>query len=84
MDSVRLPHMVGSANRLIRIERRRACRATHRDALNAAGLDRLSAAQRVVFEDLSPEELRVVGAVQDRLNAAAPEVEGQSNNNTVC
>ncbi|MEV0390018.1 aroma-sacti cluster domain-containing protein [Nonomuraea sp. NPDC050643] len=53
--------------------------------LRAAGLDRLPEAQRVVFEDLSPEELRVVGVIQERLNAAAPEVEGQQNkNNTLC
>ncbi|MCW2876675.1 MAG: hypothetical protein JWQ95_775 [Sphaerisporangium sp.] len=55
-----------------------------RDALNAAGLDRLPETQRMVFEGLSAEELRIVGAIQDRLNAATPEVEGQSNNNTVC
>ncbi|KAB8194183.1 hypothetical protein FH608_018605 [Nonomuraea phyllanthi] len=56
-----------------------------RDALRAAGLDRLPEAQRMVFEELSPEELRVVGVIQERLNAAMPEVAGQNNTyNTIC
>ena len=52
--------------------------------LNAAGLQRLPEQMRVVFEDLSPEELRVAGAIQERLNALAPEVEGQVNDNNNC
>ncbi|MFI6599559.1 aroma-sacti cluster domain-containing protein [Nonomuraea sp. NPDC050536] len=53
--------------------------------LRAAGLDRLPESQRAVFEELSPEEMRVVSAIQERLNAAAPEVEGQMNkNNCLC
>ncbi|GAA0328125.1 hypothetical protein NE235_31560 [Actinoallomurus spadix] len=60
--------------------------------LNAAGLQRLPEPMRAVFEDLSPEELRVAGAIQERLNAVAPDVEGQTtdpgsggnNNNCLC
>ena len=37
--------------------------------LNAAGLQRLPEPMRAVFEDLSPEELRVASAIQERLNA---------------
>jgi len=54
------------------------------ESLQAAGLANLPAAQRRVFDELSPEELEVVGAIQARLNDAAPEVEGMNNNNTVC
>lgn len=56
------------------------------DALNKAGLQRLPEAQRVIFEELSPDELRVVSAIQERLNAAAPEIEAQAadNNNCLC
>lgn len=53
-------------------------------SLRAAGLDRLPEAQRAVFEDLSPEEMRVVSAIQERLNATAPDVEGQSSTNCLC
>ncbi|MCO5973218.1 aroma-sacti cluster domain-containing protein [Actinoallomurus soli] len=56
--------------------------------LNAAGLQRLPEPMRAVFEDLSPEELRVASAIQERLNAVAPDVEGQisdpNNNNCLC
>jgi hypothetical protein len=57
-----------------------------KEILRAAGLDNLPAAQRRVFDDLTPAELEVVGAVQSRLNSAAPEVEGMANNNnnTLC
>lgn len=58
------------------------------EVLRAAGanLDVLPAGQRKVFEDLSPEELEVISAVQARLNAATPEVIGQSadSNNCLC
>ncbi|WP_084964874.1 aroma-sacti cluster domain-containing protein [Thermoactinospora rubra] len=47
--------------------------------LRAAGLDRLPEAQRAVFEQLTPEEMAVVSSIQERLNAAAPDVEGQGN-----
>ncbi|MCO5991781.1 aroma-sacti cluster domain-containing protein [Actinoallomurus rhizosphaericola] len=63
--------------------------------LNAAGLQRLPQPMKAVFEDLSPEELRVASAIQERLNAVTPDVEGQisdpgsgggggNNNNTLC
>jgi hypothetical protein len=56
--------------------------------INAAGLQRLPEQMRVVFEELTPEELKVANAIQDRLNATAPEVEGQvadgTNNNCLC
>jgi hypothetical protein len=56
------------------------------EPINAAGLQRLPESMRVVFEELSPEELKVAGAIQERLNATAPEVEGQvaDNNNCLC
>lgn len=54
------------------------------EALNKAGLQRLPEAQRLVFEELSADELSVVNAIQERLNAAAPEVEGQGNTNCLC
>lgn len=41
--------------------------------------ERLPAAQREVFESLSPEELSLAAMLQDRLEAASPEVAGQSN-----
>lgn len=56
--------------------------------IKAAGLQRLPEEMRVVFEELSPEELKVASAIQERLNATAPEVEGQvadgNNNNCLC
>ena len=57
------------------------------ETLNQAGLQGLPRAQQIVFEQLTPDELRVVNSVQERLNAAAPEVEGQTdgdNNNCLC
>ena len=57
------------------------------ETLNQAGLQGLPQAQQIVFEQLTPDELRVVNSVQERLNAAAPEVEGQTdgdNNNCLC
>jgi hypothetical protein len=54
------------------------------EALNKAGLQRLTRAQQVVFEELTPEELAVVTAIQERLNAAAPEVEAQESTNCLC
>jgi hypothetical protein len=53
-------------------------------ALNAAGLQRLPESMRTVFEGLSPEELRVATAIQERLNNAVPEIEGQDNVNCLC
>ncbi|HEY3684160.1 MAG TPA: aroma-sacti cluster domain-containing protein [Streptosporangiaceae bacterium] len=54
-------------------------------ALNAAGLQQLPEQMRVVFEELSPEELRVATAIQERLNALTPEVEAQeTKNNCLC
>lgn len=54
--------------------------------LNVLGYQALPDAQRIVFEELSPEELSVVSSIQERLNAAVPEVEGQGegNNNCLC
>jgi hypothetical protein len=52
--------------------------------LQAAGLDRLPEAQRMVFEQLSPEELAVVNSIQERLNAAAPDVQGHESDNVNC
>ncbi|MCO5973217.1 aroma-sacti cluster domain-containing protein [Actinoallomurus soli] len=54
--------------------------------LNAAGLQRLPEPMKAVFENLSPEELRVASAIQERLNAVTPDFEGQSadNNNCLC
>jgi hypothetical protein len=57
------------------------------ETLNQAGLQGLPRAQQIVFEQLTADELRVVNSVQERLNAAAPEVEGQTdgdNNNCLC
>lgn len=53
--------------------------------LRDAGIDRLPEAQRAVFENLNPEELKVAVSIQKRLNAVAPDVEGQGDTyNTVC
>jgi len=57
------------------------------EVLNEAGLQNLPEEQRIVFEQLTPEELQVVNTIQERLNAAAPEVQAQSaadNNNCLC
>jgi hypothetical protein len=63
------------------------------NALREAGaqIDQLPEAQRQVFADLSPDEVAVLVSVQERINAVAPEVVGQStapgtgnNNNNVC
>lgn len=58
-------------------------------ALREAGahIDRLPEAQQQVFADLNPDEVAVLVSVQERITAAAPEVEGQTNktnNNNVC
>jgi hypothetical protein len=53
-------------------------------ALNAGGLQRLPQSMRAVFEDLSPEELRVATAIQERLNDAVPETEAHDNTNCLC
>ncbi|MCO5991780.1 aroma-sacti cluster domain-containing protein [Actinoallomurus rhizosphaericola] len=63
--------------------------------LDTAGLQRLPEPMRAVFDDLSPEELRVANTIQERLNALVPDVEGQisdpgsgggggNTNNTLC
>ncbi len=54
------------------------------DTLRKAGLDRLPESQRLVFENLSPDELKVCLDIQERLNAAVPEVEAQDNVNCLC
>jgi hypothetical protein len=58
------------------------------ESLNEAGLEGLPEEQRIVFEQLTPDELRVVNVIQERLNAAAPEVQGHTdestNNNCLC
>jgi hypothetical protein len=54
------------------------------DTWRKAGLERLPESQRVVFESLSPEELKVCLDIQERLNAAIPEVEAQDNVNCLC
>ncbi|MER6115333.1 hypothetical protein E6R60_00655 [Streptomyces sp. A0642] len=59
------------------------------EALRRAGtpVELLSASEREVFAALSPDEVAVLGSIQDRLNAVSAAVEGQqsdSNTNVVC